>query len=417
MHRRSALVPAVPLLTALLAGIPAAPAAALDAAGAARDVRSIVARSGLGSSVSVTVATQGGRLVVAVRGDAPRLPASNQKVPSIVTVLDRLGPDARLSTTVVAAGPVRAGVLSGSLYLVGGGDPMLSTRAFARARYRPAVATLDDLAALVRRAGIRRITGSVIGDGSAFDARRDAPGWKPGFSPYECAPLSALSVNRNETANGFTFAPELSAARLFRGALRARGIRVDGRARVGAAPETARMIAVLPSPPLSTIVRLMGKDSDNFAAEMLVKATGAFDAGRGTTAAGARTVVHELEERSVPTDDVVIVDGSGLSLRDRTTTSALVATLVSAARDPRIAAPFRASLAIGGVDGTLRSRFTTRPARGRVRAKTGTLNEASSLSGYAGKFVFSVLVNGRAVDHSLAHEVQDRVATALVRRS
>ncbi len=76
---------------------------------------------------------------------------------------------------------------------------------------------------------------------------------------------------------------------------------------------------------------------------------------------------------------------------------------------------FRDALAVGGVDGTLRTRLTA--VRGLVQAKTGTLNEASALSGYAGDYAFSVIVNGGLVNQWAAHTLQDGIATLLARAS
>jgi D-alanyl-D-alanine carboxypeptidase/D-alanyl-D-alanine-endopeptidase (penicillin-binding protein 4) len=111
-----------------------------------------------------------------------------------------------------------------------------------------------------------------------------------------------------------------------------------------------------------------------------------------------------------------MADGSGLSRYDRATANAIGSLLLSAWRDPALRTPFFASLAIAGVDGTLKDRMLTGPARGRVRGKTGTTSIASALSGYAGtRYVFAVLQNGNPVSWTQSRRAQDRFAQALAR--
>ena len=83
-----------------------------------------------------------------------------------------------------------------------------------------------------------------------------------------------------------------------------------------------------------------------------------------------------------------------------------------------IAPEFVASLAVGGIDGTIRSRFRAPDVIGRVRAKTGTLSGVSALSGYVGtRFAFFVLQNGDPVNLVAAHAAQDRFVRALAARA
>jgi len=110
-----------------------------------------------------------------------------------------------------------------------------------------------------------------------------------------------------------------------------------------------------------------------------------------------------------------IVDGSGLSRRDRTTPRQVVRLLQRVA-NMSFAEPFTASLPVAGVSGTLQRRMRGTAAAGRCRAKTGTLRYTSNLAGYCtsgdgGVVAFALLMNG--VNVSTAHDVQDRIATAL----
>jgi D-alanyl-D-alanine carboxypeptidase/D-alanyl-D-alanine-endopeptidase (penicillin-binding protein 4) len=158
--------------------------------------------------------------------------------------------------------------------------------------------------------------------------------------------------------------------------------------------------------------RPITRDSDNFLAEMLLKALGADAGAAGTTAAGGRVVREVLAEAGAPLAGVRIVDGSGLSRLDRLTARSLVALLQAANADRDVRDAFLSSLAVAGVDGTLDDRMDRRPTVGRVIAKTGTTMVASSLSGYVrGRYVFSILQNGGST--WAARAAQDRFVTIL----
>ena len=164
------------------------------------------------------------------------------------------------------------------------------------------------------------------------------------------------------------------------------------------------------------MLRLVNGESDNFAAEMLLKELGATVAPRGSTAAGARVVRATLTAAGVPLAGVRIADGSGLSRFDRSTAFALAAILRAGATDPAIRDAFVASLAVAGVSGTLEKRLDARPTRGRVIGKTGTTNRASALAGFVRRrYVFAILHNGSPVPYWTARAAQDRFVTTLAR--
>jgi len=161
----------------------------------------------------------------------------------------------------------------------------------------------------------------------------------------------------------------------------------------------------------------MNRESDNFAAEMLLKELGAVVGARGTTAAGAGVVASELGGAGVPLDGVRISDGSGLSRLDRLTAQALVATLLAGTSDPGISGAFVDSLSVAGISGTLKRRLVTRPTRSRVIAKTGTTSQASALAGFVRRrYVFAVVQNGSPVPYWSARAAQDRFVTVLARQ-
>jgi D-alanyl-D-alanine carboxypeptidase/D-alanyl-D-alanine-endopeptidase (penicillin-binding protein 4) len=352
------------------------------------------------AAVAVDLAT--GTVLYSQNSSRSLAPASNEKLPLTYAALVRLGPAFRIETDVLAQGEQDGTTWLGTLVLKGNGDPTLSS------------GDLRALAAKVRSAGIRRVTGGIIGDESWFDARRIVAGWKPSFFIEESPPLSALVVDRARLGHYVSRSPALAAATLFRDALRAAGVAVDGPVRVGRADEYSVPLGEVFSPPLATIIRFMDRESDNFTAELLLKQLGAVELDRGTSAAGASVVMRTLAEAGIPTAGVRIVDGSGLSRLDRLTADSLAGLLKVAWTDPIVRPTLLAALPVAGVNGTLEGRLRKPPARGRVLAKTGTTRDASALSGYVrDRFAFAVVQNGHPLSYWWARVAQDRFAQVL----
>jgi len=330
------------------------------------------------------------------------LPASNEKLAVTYGALNELGPDYRIETDAVSDGAQDGDVWHGDLLLVGHGDPSLSKQGLAV------------LARQIRADGIRVVDGRVLADESFFDTRRTALGWKPSFYVNESPPLSALIVNRGWTGRKTTTQPALAAAQLFRAALVAAGVSVAGGPGLGTAPDDALPLAQLESPTVAELVRFMDRYSDNFTAEMLVKEVGAVSGSGGTTADGVGVITGLLQQIGVPLAGVRLVDGSGLSLLDRWTPAALADLLRSMWLDPDVHDELLASLPVAARTGTLAHRMLHTAAAGFVRAKTGTTDRSSALSGFVGdRFVFSVVQNGFPVPWTSARQAQDRFAAVL----
>jgi D-alanyl-D-alanine carboxypeptidase/D-alanyl-D-alanine-endopeptidase (penicillin-binding protein 4) len=353
------------------------------------------------TSAAVAVDLTTGKPLFMRNPDLSLAPASNEKLPVTFAALHELGTSYRFRTEVLGRGQQIGATWQGDVFLKGFGDPTLTSGGINR------------LAAQIGALGITQISGRVLGDESWFDARRTAPGWKPDFYISESPPLSALVVDRALYDGRIAVRPALAAAGQLRRALRRHGI-ASGRVGLGRAPVGSTALAQVESAPLPAILREMDRESDNFTAELMLKELGAEIGRGGTTAAGAAVVRGTLAAAGVPLAGVSIVDGSGLSLDDRLTAQALGAILVSAWRDPALHHPFWAALSVAGVNGTLEHRMELRPARGAVHAKTGTTDEASALSGYAGsRYAFSVLQNGQPIATRPAQRAQDRFASAL----
>jgi D-alanyl-D-alanine carboxypeptidase/D-alanyl-D-alanine-endopeptidase (penicillin-binding protein 4) len=158
----------------------------------------------------------------------------------------------------------------------------------------------------------------------------------------------------------------------------------------------------------------MDLNSDNFTAELLLKLLALTAYDQGTTAEGAKVVMHSLKAAGIPTAGVRIVDGSGLSQDDRLTVAALVGILQAFSTDPGLEAELLRALPVAGVSGTLKHRMQRPPLLRHVVAKTGTTSLASSLSGYVNSHVaFAIIQNGHPLSYWWAREAQDRFAKVL----
>ena len=193
--------------------------------------------------------------------------------------------------------------------------------------------------------------------------------------------------------------PTLYAGYALRTILVEQGIQVDGKVRAGG-EKARKRLTLHQSEPLATLLRRLGKDSDNFYAEMIFKSLAGGNKRRGLTSeSGAEVVRAYLAEIKANDEGIVIRNGSGLFDTNRLTARSLTTVLRAAYRDPNMQAEYLAHLSVGGQDGTLRWRFRDKQTKGRIRAKTGTLASVASLSGYVMRagdespVAFSIMVN------------------------
>ena len=333
-----------------------------------------------------------GRPVLTVSPDLPLAPASLLKVLTGTALLERFGPEHRLRTAMVASAAATDGVVEGDLYLVGGGDPLLTTTGYAQSfddpeqPYVDANALVDALAA----AGVTEVRGNVVGDDSRYDAERWVATWPTRYqSEPSIGPISALAIN--DGFSGYAGSPERPnprrragdppalAAETLVSLLRSRGIGVGGQGVAGSAPVGAVEVAALDSRTMRELVGQMVLDSDNNTAEMLLKELGLATTGQGTTAAGLTAVRDTLARLGLVAEGLDLRDGSGLDPENRVTCAVVFAALERAGRSSDLTTSF----AVGGQTGTLRKRMTGSPAVGRVVAKTGTLNSVNALAGWA----------------------------------
>ncbi|MDX6519403.1 MAG: hypothetical protein QOF08_8 [Gaiellales bacterium] len=359
------------------------------------------------------------RLVYQRAPKAELKPASNMKLTTAAAALGRIGAGTRLSTRVYMTGSLSSGTLTGNLWLVGGGDPSLSTSIFGQRAFAGAAGQTGDLAQAVRAAGITHVTGRVFGDESLFDKVRTGPLWKAIYW-RDCPPISALSVNKSLKVFGspyFYADPALRAAEVFRASLAGNGVRVDHDPRVYHTPSTATLVATEPSPPIYRLVLEMNRPSDNYFAEVLNKGIATATGRAGTTVNGRVVTRAYLASLGVDMTGARMYDGSGLSVGDRLSAHQILAVLRRVDSQP-YAGLFRGSLPVAGVNGTLSSRMRSGPAYRNAQAKTGTLDDASALSGYVRtanghRMVFSIVINRSNLNIDAARALQDRIVQTL----
>lgn len=402
-------------------------------------------------------------------------PASNQKILTMAVALDRLGPDHRFSTSL--HGRASGDTLS-ELVLRGSGDPELSLddlshlvralraqgyqritgdllvdqSAFDRswdppgyaqhpdewATYRAPVSALavdrntvtlhvapgaegEPAKVWVSPSGLASVRGSVHTGprGRPHDVRLSVRSRADGLEL-----LVGGTVPITQSALGFgrrIAEPELAPGHALLALLREQQIAFNGSVKSGGADVQSEK-ASLRSRSLAEIVHALGKRSDNFVAEMLLKAVGARASGSAGSSAGGAAVTEEYLKRIGAFDPGTrLSNGSGLYDANRVSAFTLARTLGSIAGDARIFPELLASLSIGGLDGTLSQRFKPFRSQRTIRAKTGTLASVTALSGYVlraapnGPLAFAFVLNGVAGKVAEGRKRIDRVVEAIAR--
>jgi D-alanyl-D-alanine carboxypeptidase/D-alanyl-D-alanine-endopeptidase (penicillin-binding protein 4) len=358
----------------------------------------------MGSHAGAYVVDLGsGRTLYSRNADLPLAPASNEKLLTTSSALVRLGPLTTLDTVVRAAPDAVLqpdGTLKGDLILVGAGDPSLNDDA------------MRDLVTQLRAAGIRRVSGAIVGDESLFDNRRGSYDSNFGYDSDLGGELGALTWGHGRFDSR---GPAYYAASRLRYFLKLGQVRVSTKVSVSpTATLTTPTLAIHRSPTIADLISITNHPSDNFYAETLLKLLGARAGTGGSTAAGITAAQELLTQLGVKAK---MVDGSGLSRVDRVSPHQIVRLLAAMAGRSE-GALFRASLAAPGEWGTLQHRMTGTAARGQCRAKTGTLIGVSALSGYCfdssrHTIVFSLIENG--VCAVCAKRLEDQMVPLLAR--
>jgi D-alanyl-D-alanine carboxypeptidase/D-alanyl-D-alanine-endopeptidase (penicillin-binding protein 4) len=419
---------------------------------------------------AVAILAADGSVLYSHRASVPMTPASTLKLVVAATALDLFGPQHRFETSFVALDePGADGVLHGPLWLVGGGDPLL---------------TSDDLrggVGTLRRLGIRQIDGPVIVDDGAFAGPEQNSHWDPSdLEEGYAAATSALSLDQGTVefhvmptlpghparvtidppndditidgtiqtgwttdvtikrraggaSNAFLvdgtvasgamqkyWKPVLGIPSYVGGALVAllaqQKIVVTGGAQDGAAPFVGETLWLHHSQPLAAIVAEMLVHSNNHSAEQLLRLIGERSGRPGTDEAGLAFERSELQRLGVLHPHLTAYDGSGLAPSDKIAPLALAQLIAAALRGPNRGA-FLLSLPRVALEGTVRY-HELHAALGRARAKSGHLRDVNALAGTVqtrahGRVAFAFLVNDPRSESQTVYKVQDRALDAL----
>jgi len=422
-----------------------------------RSLRSALSSGTRGAPAwSCVVLAQDGSVLYDDRGESAVTPASVQKIVVTDAALAHLGTAFRFDTLLAAARPAGAGAINGDLWLAGSGDPSLRTK------------DLNDAVHALRSAGIQMVNGRVIVDPSAVAGEEINPLWNADdgnedfmtatsgisidedtveFDVTGAAPGAAAQVRvdpqssdvhyygsivtgsaddaiiaATETPNEFRLDGSIPpgvqekfwvpvhgiakyAGSVLDGLLLHDGIVVSHDPQTGTVPIGAQILWEHRSKPLPELLKHMLVFSDNHYAEQLMRIVGARGGEVPDDSGGTRVEERVLAAQAIPTPGLHLVDGSGLAHANRIAAITLARILAYFDDDPRgnMVYPL---LPRGGKDGTLKMyRFTS--AAGRVRAKSGHLDDAASLAGYVdtrkhGRVVFAFMINGSPGDPDAA---------------
>ncbi|MBC7982774.1 MAG: D-alanyl-D-alanine carboxypeptidase/D-alanyl-D-alanine-endopeptidase [Candidatus Obscuribacterales bacterium] len=422
--------------------------------------------------------TRSDNVLLALNSEQPRQPASTIKVLTSIAALDQLGPAYTWTTRAYVTGPIRGGVLDGDLVVVGGGDPYLTAERwwsfvtqlrqsgltaingdfvidrsyFApltedRARFdgapyksynvipdalmvnfqtstftigpdpkagsnlKLANINIDPLPANLNLNNLVRLGGG--------NCRRAQQGLR--FATPQGASGNAIDIRgavprncgRYSVTRAIMSAPEYAYG-TFRTLWEQTGGTLKGKLRIDILPPKARLLHEYPSLTVGEITRLVNKYSNNVMARHLFLTLGAERYGAPATVEnGRRAVAQWLSDNNIDMGGFALDNGSGLSRNERITTHGMGQILQAAARS-RFAPEFVASLPLAATDGTLRNRFGTAGMQGRVRMKTGTLDDVSNLAGYVNavsgnQYIVVIFVNHSGSYFGAANEIQSAV--------
>jgi D-alanyl-D-alanine carboxypeptidase/D-alanyl-D-alanine-endopeptidase (penicillin-binding protein 4) len=426
-----------------------------------------------GTALSVFVREVGrAEPLLSYNSAVPRNPASTMKVLTTYAALETLGPAYTWRTRAYATGPVRDQVLEGNLVLVGGGDPYMTAErwwSFVSGLRQAGIQRIagdviidnsyfapqgEDRGSFDNRPGrtynvlpdalmvnFQTVTLNVVPDPATGSVRTSANPWPANLQldnsvrldPGSCrrgaggllvgAPdgptgnrLSvsgryAAGCGQFSTARAVMRAPDFAYG-LFRTFWQQSGGSISGGMRLGVLPADARLLYTHESLTLAEVIRLVNKFSSNVMARTVFLTLAAEKSGRPATAAGGRqAVLGLLASRHITIPDLQLENGSGLSRDERITVEGLADVLLDAYRSQYMP-EFAASLPLSATDGTLKRRFRSPDMQGRLRMKTGTLEDVSALAGYVSAasgrtFITVIILNHRTADNGSGHALQE----------
>jgi D-alanyl-D-alanine carboxypeptidase/D-alanyl-D-alanine-endopeptidase (penicillin-binding protein 4) len=410
-------------------------------------------------------------VILALNGDLPRKPASTIKVLTTIVALDTLGPAHTWTTRAYATAPIKQGVLNGDLVIVGGGDPYLTAErwwSFVNQLRQSGLTTVNGDIVIDRS-----LFAPLVEDRASFDQQPQrsynvvpdalmvnfqtstftiGPGADPKLASINVDPLPANLILNNSvrlsgggcrraqqglrfetpqgaSGNALTIlgtaprtcgrysvtravmsAPEYAYG-TFRTLWEQSGGTIKGKLRLEQLPAKAHLIHEFDSLTLGEIVRLVNKYSNNVMARHLLLTLAAEKYGAPATTDNGRRAVHAwLAEKQIDIPGFTLDNGSGLSREERITARGL-GQILYAGWHSQFMPEFVASLPLAGTDGTLRNRFNAAGMRGRIRMKTGHMDDVSSLAGYVNAvsgntYIVAIIVNSPGAEFGTGDDVQ-----------
>lgn len=399
------------------------------------------------------------------------MPASTMKLVTSATALEMLGPDFRFETGIEIDGRITSdSTLFGNIFIRGGGDPTLGSE------FAGDPAFLEQWAAEIKKAGIKTITGRIFADESIYTSEAINPKWTwedmgnyyaPGvyglsykdntyriFLKSEQAGSKPLIVRTEPEIKGLTFENELRANKITYDSAYLYGMpRSNFRIIRGAIPEnkdefivkgdipdpasvlildleqylklsgivinnlfipesSRRQIFTHYSPPLIEIISIINTRSNNHYAEHIFRYLSEKNGGKDSFSASSATVKNFWKSRSLPVDQLFMVDGSGLSPSNAVSAQFMVNLLEYMYKKSNFSKAFTNSLPVSGVNGTLSSFLRNTKLRGKVMAKSGTISRVKCYAGYIDyngkKRVFAIMVNnGNGSSRAVTRKIEE----------
>ena len=404
-------------------------------------------------------------------------PASNMKILTMSAALVFLGTDYNFTTSLRYTGEIKNGILSGDLYVIGGCDPLLSSK------------DLDSLAAIVKSSGINEIRGDLTGDVTMMDSLYWGKGWmwdddcpyltpldinansvgvviKPGISGQKANVVlipqsdfiqvdnfsvtvpadspdtyklkkdwlnhkNTLTISGNVSAKTVpdslqdtlytkVYEPQLYFLDLFRKAFKTREINISGKEYTTGSPSYSKYIFDYKRP-FGQVIEYTNKESYNLGAEMTLRAIAAKCLGIPATADnGIKMIVSLITLTGFNPGDYRLADGSGISHYNLVSAQLLIEVLkYMYFKSPDLYKILYESFPVAGVDGTLSNRMKSTLAQNKVHAKTGTLSGVSSLSGYLtsvnGHLLgFSIILQNFNGSSKASRDYEDKICNILM---
>ncbi|PIP77223.1 MAG: D-alanyl-D-alanine carboxypeptidase/D-alanyl-D-alanine-endopeptidase [Ignavibacteria bacterium CG22_combo_CG10-13_8_21_14_all_37_15] len=351
----------------------------------------------------------------------PLVPASNTKLFTTAVAVYLLEPGYSISTKFFTdAKKIDLGRLDGNLYLKGYGNGLFRSD------------DLDQMIENLKRKGITEINGDVVGDDTFFDDIYSRKDWiEDETQTVSLPPVSALVLDRNKyevrkkirrkryrVVTEFFSDPPLKIAEIVFNKLKAASIIVSGNFKKGETPKSATELTAH-AIKLKDYLSVVNKTSDNYLAECLFKIVGAVSSAKeGSAFYAAQTINKFLYDNDIPSEGTKVVDGSGLSRNNKISVGAITGLLEKIYFDIRYFDTFYNSLSTAGTDGTLRNRMNNSGSDINFRGKTGTLNGASSVSGYlklanGDDLIISMIFEFSKKNQNYYRDVEDKIIEKL----